>query len=1073
MTDIIDNVNYTLAEDLKKNISKGSKISIASAYFSIYAYRELKKELERIDSLRFLFTSPTFIKEKTPARQKREFYIPRLSRERGILGTEFEVRLRNELTQKALAKECADWIRRKCEFKSRINERDMNTMLNVENGTNNIDYAPIKNFTTETLGTEHGDDISAFVMKTEGEESKKMLGLFDQIWNNPEYVEDVKETVINRLSEAYDENTPEFIYYVTLYNIFHEFLEDISEDNLPNESVGLKNTAIWNMLYSFQKDAALGIINKLETYNGCILADSVGLGKTFTALAVIKYYELKNKNVLVLCPKKLSENWNVYRNPYTDNILERDRFDYKVLYHTDLSRRKGTSNGINLGRFNWSNFDFIVIDESHNFRNGGNPYAKDIGRYDRLLKDVIEPGVKTKVLMLSATPVNNRFYDLYYQLKIACGEDDSIIENNLNADHTLDKIFRDAQAAFNKWSALEPEERTSERLLKSLDYDFFRLLDAVTIARSRKNIEKYYANDNIGKFPTRLKPINKSPGMTREDIGITYADINQTLQKLNLAIYVPSEFLLPSKRDKYGIDSDTIGIAGRERGIRRLMGINLLKRLESSVRAFLITAEKVLNRVSTTLDKIEKFKTHSSGDSNVYEDAESDEYDEDDEEDSFTEGKGQRISLEDMDYISWERFLTSDKEILIDLINSMSQITPDKDEKLQVLKETILEKVEHPINEKNRKILIFTSFGDTAEYLYDNIFGLVLEKYGMNSAMVTGNRNKCTIDSLGSNFNDILTCFSPKSKRRDLMKNISLQNIDLLIGTDCISEGQNLQDCDCCINYDIHWNPVRIIQRFGRIDRIGSNNDKIQLINFWPDVDLDSYIDLRERVEARMAASVLTSTGDDVLLGDSDKKDDDLEYRRDQLKRLKEDVVDIDDMQSGISIVDTGLNDFRIDLLDYSRKSENLDKAPFGLHAVVPSSDGIPPGIIFVLRNRVNNINEDKRNRLHPFYMVYITNNGSIVCDYLNPAKLLDIMRLTCKGKNRIYEDLCRKFNKETDDGRNMISVSKLLTVSITSVLDQKEQSELDRFFKAEDSFSTIKTRGIDDFELICFLVIR
>ena len=1065
----IDNINYTLAEDLKKTVTKGSKVSIASACFSIYAFEELKREMKGIESLRFIFTSPTFLEEKVP-REKKEFYIPRLSRERSVYGTEFEVKLRNGLTQKALARECAEWVRRKCEFRSNVSYRPMDSMLNVESGNSRTSYRPVSEFTTVGIGSEKGDCISMYTTKLTGDETLPMFRLFDQIWNNPDLLKDVKEDIVDKLTEAYDENPPEFIYFVTLYNIFKEFLEDISGDNLPNENVGFRDSAVWGSLYSFQKDAVLGIINKLETYNGCILADSVGLGKTFTALGVIKYYESRNKSVLVLCPKKLSENWNMYRSNYRNNTLAKDKFRYDVLYHTDLSRRTGFSNGINLKLFNWESYDLVVIDESHNFRNGGRTDIDDdtgVNRYSRLLNEVIRPGVQTKVLMLSATPVNNRFYDLYNQLMIAYEGDPNKIESNLDVSRPLDVIFRDAQKAFNRWSSLKPEQRTTEKLLQSLDFDFFQVLDSVTIARSRKHIEKYYGMEEVGKFPARLKPKNYDPGITDLETSVTFERINDSLQKLNLEVYVPTDFILFSKLRKYGLDLKSIGRAGREQGIRRLTAINLMKRLESSVYSFRKTVNKVLDRIEKTIENIERFE---KGQKDVTVDTDLSDFD--DDEEIFAIEHELRIKLEDMDYMEWKHFLNKDRVILRELLSEIEKITPENDLKLQTLRDVILDKVNNPINPGNRKVLIFTTFSDTADYLYENLSKDLKARYGLNVAEITGTVDgRNTLTEIKGDFNDTLTWFSPISKHRELIDPNAKEELDILIGTDCISEGQNLQDCDFCINYDIHWNPVRIIQRFGRIDRIGSRNDRIQLVNFWPDIDLDEYINLRGRVESRMKASVLTSTGDDNILDDNEKGD--LEYRKNQLQRLRSEVVDIEEMQSGVSIMDLGLNEFRVDLLDYTRAAGQLDGTPYGLHAVVPATDEMPPGVMFVLLNRVDNINRDKKNRLHPFYMVYISDDGGIVCNHLDPKRFLDLMRYSCKGQDAIHDDLCKAFNEETDDGRNMSKVSKLLTTSIDSIIDQKEQSDLDDFLNGKDSFSTVKSSGMDDFELVCFLVVR
>ena len=1070
--EIIDNVTYTLAEDLKKTLKKGSKVSIASACFSIYAFEELKKELSSVDSLRFIFTSPTFLNEKVP-REKKEFYIPRLSRERNVYGTEFEIKLRNNLTQKAIAKECADWIRKKAEFRSNVSYRPMDSMINIESSDDSVNYRPVNEFSAVGIGSERGNSISMYTTKSGGQEAKSMFQLFDQIWNSKNLLQDVKEEILDSLTVAYDENSPEFLYFVTLYNIFKEFLEDISEDNLPNEGVGFRDSEIWKLLYSFQKDAAKAIINKLETYNGCILADSVGLGKTFTALAVMKYYQCRNKDVLVLCPKKLCDNWKVYKANVKNNILIKDKFRYDLRFHTDLSRRTGkTWDGLDLDQISWENYDLVVIDESHNFRNGGDVDEEDEGeglnRYNRLINEVIRGGVKTKVLMLSATPVNNRFYDLFNQLRIAYEGDPELINKNLDVDRSLNRIFSDAQKAFNRWSTLDESERTTENLLKELDYDFFQVLDAVTIARSRRHIEKYYGLDEVGKFPKRLPPISLSPSITHKDFGITFEGINQALQQLNLEIYVPTDFIHESKKDKY-IAPGTISRAGREKGIRRLMAINLLKRLESSVYSFKSTVDKVLGRIDRTLDNISNFEKNRTG-SILINDSE------DDIEDSDSQYAFEhelKIELEDMDYKLWKKYLEEDRIVLKNLSELVGQVKPEYDEKLQTLKRYIGEKIANPINPGNKKILIFTTFSDTADYLYENLSSELHDKYGLNVAEITGSVDgKSTIKGLKCEFNNILTWFSPVSKHRELLKVEAKEDIDILIGTDCISEGQNLQDCDVCVNYDIHWNPVRIIQRFGSVDRIGSQNDNIQLVNFWPDINLDEYIQLKPRVESRMKISVLTSTGDDNVIDASEKGD--LEYRKNQLNRLKTEVVDIEDMQSGISIMDLGLNEFRTDLIEYVKNNGSLDQTPCGLHAIVPASEDIPPGCIFILRNRVDNINKEKKNRLHPFYMVYLDTNGNVICDHLNPKHLLDIMRFTCRRHDAPYADLCRAFNEETDNGRKMGHISELLSDAISSIIDVSDQSDLDDFMNGKPvSFNSVKIKGLDDFELVSFLVVR
>ena len=1078
---MFDNVNEIVRDDLILTITKGSKLSIAASCFSMYAYKELKKQLENIDEFRFIFTSPTFIKDKAK-KQKREFYIPRLNRENSLYGTEFEIKLRNEMTQKSIAKECADWIKRKAKFKSNTTGEYMSGFVNVVGKENTFTYMPINGFTTVDIGCERGNNsynmVSRIANSDSNSESKSFIELFDEIWNDKEKLQDVTSMVIENITTAYNENSPELIYFITLYYVFNEFLEDISEDELPNEATGFKQSKIWNMLYDFQKDAVLAIINKLERYNGCILADSVGLGKTFTSLAVVKYYENRNKSVLVLCPKKLAENWNTYKDNYVNNPIAEDRLNYDVLFHTDLSRTHGISNGLDLDRLNWGNYDLVVIDESHNFRNGtGTHKNTHENRYVKLMEKIMKPGVKTKVLMLSATPVNNKFIDLKNQLAIAYEGNSNLINEKLDTKKTIDEIFRQAQKSFNAWSELEPNNRTTDALLRTLDFDFFELLDSVTIARSRKHIEKYYDTTEIGKFPERKKPISLRPKLTDLSSAINYNEIYEQLMMLSLSIYTPSNYIFPSKIQKY-MDlthnkGENLTQQGREQGIRRLMSINLLKRLESSVNSFQLTLKRIKAHINTTIEAINRFEEYGKANIDMYEASDSDFDIDDGNTEYFTVGKKVKIDLADMDYETWRAELMKDAETLELLTLMVADITPEHDSKLQELLKLLSKKIENPINPGNKKVLIFSAFSDTVDYLYDNVSTYIKNKYGLDTAVITGSIDgKTTIKGFRATLNNVLTCFSPLSKDRDVLMPNSKTEIDILIATDCISEGQNLQDCDYLINYDIHWNPVRIIQRFGRIDRIGSKNNYIQLVNFWPDMDLDEYINLKGRVETRMKITVMTSTGDDDLINSEEKGD--LEYRKQQLKRLQEEVVDIEDMSTGISIMDLGLNEFRLDLLEYVKTHGDLEKMPKGMHAVVPATEELPQGVIFILKNINNNVNVDNQNRIHPFYMVYIGNDGEVICDYLNPKKMLDDIRLLCRGKKEPVKELCKQFNEETDDGRDMSEISELLSDAINSIIDCKEESDIDSLFSAGGTSALMSTvSGLDDFELICFLVVK
>ncbi len=1084
--EVLDNVNKKVVDDLKQIIRKGSRISIAAASFSIYAFEALKKELNQIEEFRFLFTGETFTKEKAK-KEAREFYIPRLNRERSLYGTDFEVRLRNELNQQAIAKECADWIRKKAHFRSNISGEAMSPFMNVENpntSSNNnnqksesVTYNPFPNFTTAELGEDRGNNAYSIITKLYAPFTEQYLNTFNQIWNDDDRLDDVTDTVLENITAAYKENSPEFIYYVALYNIFNEFLEDINEDTLPNVQTGFKNSKIWEMLYNFQKDAVVGCISKLEKHGGCILADSVGLGKTFSALGVIKYYECRNKSVLVLCPKRLQANWNTFKHNYKNNPIASDRLNYDVLFHTDLDRERGMSGETDLSMINWGNYDLVVIDESHNFRNGERSTHKAeedyLNRYQKLMKKVIKAGVKTKVLMLSATPVNINFTDLKNQLMIACEGDSENLDRTLKTKNPLDKVFQDANSAFGAWSTLEPEDRTTDKLLEMLSFDFFDLLDSVTIARSRKHIEKYYNETNLGTFPERRKPISHRPDLTDIE-GINFDMIFEHIDALNLDIYTPLKFVHASKLDKY-VDTESASgktWANREEGRNVLMITNLLKRAESSIYAFRMTTERLYDSICRTIESINRFETHRTEHLDFTDIAEQiKDVDEDDIDDDFSIGKDLKIKFEDMDYIRWRHQLEKDKVTLEDLLTQINLVTPEHDLKLQELEATISDKITHPINGDNKKILIFTAFADTADYLYEELKDKILDNHNLHTAIVTGNHAPdTTLKGVAKDFNEILTYFSPKSKNRDALGRTNTTDIDILIATDCISEGQNLQDCDYLINYDIHWNPVRIIQRFGRIDRIGSENKTIQLVNFWPNISLDAYINLKARVENRTKLVSITSAGEDVL----ENMDPDLEYRKNQLKRLQEEVVDLEEINGGINIMDLGLNEFHLDVKELRDKYGDADYAPFGINATAASTEDAPAGVIYILKNINSNVNIDKQNRLHPFYLVYIKDNGEVFVNHLNPKNLLDKMRLLAKGKDKPERDLVRIFNEETNNGKNMAQYSELLSNSIRSIITVKSERDVDSLFHAGGTTAlTNQISGLDDFELITFLVVK
>lgn len=1085
---IIDNSSSFLGEELQKNLRSGSKLRIAASCFSIYAFEALKAELNKINSLQFIFTTAMFVPSEVTdkiRKERREFFIPKSTPENSIYGTEFEIQLRNKMNQKAIAKECAAWVRKKACFKSNITKSPMQQFMHIEGGTDTRAYMPISGFTAPDLGYQKGNAVSNFVTEfAEESHTTLYLQLFNEIWKDTEKVEDVTEAICNYIESVYQENSPERIYFLILYNIFQEFLDDINEDVLPNDLTGYKDSVVWKKLFNYQKDAATGIINKLETYNGCILADSVGLGKTFTALAVIKYYELRNRAVLVLCPKKLADNWRNYNANLKTNIFAQDRLNYDVLCHTDLSRTSGESFGIPLNRINWGNYDLIVIDESHNFRNN-DIYKDRETRYQKLMNKVIRDGVKTKVLMLSATPVNNRFTDLRNQLALAYEGQSEALSDTLKSRYSVEETFRRAQGAFNRWTNLPAEERTAASILKMLDFDFFELLDAVTIARSRKHIQTFYDTSDIGQFPTRLKPKSfHCPITHREDIP-SFNAIFEQLSALKLAVYAPISFVLPSRLAKYEEMYDTTTEGGRgklrqrdrERSLQALMTTNLLKRLESSVEAFRLTLKALAANIENTLEAINTFEI-SGVHSSISELAQGLDMIASEDDDlaglnEFKVGKKVQISLADMDLPSWKQELQSDKFLTANLISAMQRVTPEDDTKLQHLKDLIEEKINNPLNQGNKKVIVFTAFADTANYLYENLAPALLTEKGLHSGRVTGSASPKTTLDKQHDFLSVLTLFAPRAKEKLLVLPEEEAEIDILIGTDCISEGQNLQDCDFLVNFDIHWNPVRVIQRFGRIDRIGSPNKQIQLINYWPDISLDQYINLKERVENRMMITDISATGDDNVLS---AKSTDIAYRKDQLKRLQEEVIELEDVETGISITDLGLNDFRMDLLNYVKAHGELSRMPKGLHAVVPAQPerGMKPGVIFALKNIHDSVNVNQQNRLHPYYLTYISNDGEMIADHTDVKRLLDLIRSSCKGQPEPLAQVCKLFNEKTKDGRDMEHLSELLSTTIRSMVEVKAEKDIDSLFGGDRTSALVNMiAGLDDFELIAFLVVQ
>lgn len=1060
-----------VGDALKENIQSSSKISIISSVFSIYAFDALQKELRKIDSVRLLFSEPPLSTSDS---------LPPLFQ--GLSGDKFERRLQNKLNQTQIAKECAAWLSTKAQAKAAMSQHTLNQNLyHIQNTGEATAIQGSSPFTTSGLGYSESENHAMNMCLTDATSTSGLLEWFNAIWESKNVVADVKENLLEQLEAIIKDRSPKFIYFLTLFNIFKDYLGELDEEKIIKTKTGFKNTLVWNKLYKFQKDGVLGAIDKLEKHNGCIIADSVGLGKTFEALAVIKYYELRNDRVLVIVPKKLRENWTIYTINDKRNILSGDRFNFDVLNHTDMTRMRGMSGEINLETLNWGNYDLVVIDESHNFRNN-NASKKGVTRYSRLMNDIIRAGVKTKVLMLSATPVNNRMNDLKNQVAfITEGVDDVFQDLGINS---IEQSLKKAQTRFNQWLKLNDEERKVEYLLELMNFDYFQLLDTLTIARSRKHIEKYYDISEIGEFPERQKPVN-----IKEDIDTlgkfpALREINKTIRKLNLSAYSPLKYVKMDKREEYSRKYDVTVKGGsvfkqvdREQSLIHLMRVNLLKRMESSINSFSLTLEKLLRIVNQLLEKIEEHDEEVGNNINI----EEIEIDSPDLE-AFLIGKKIKVLLKDIDQIRWKQDLEDDQLKLSELLNEARAVTAERDAKLARLTALVKHKCNNPINSGNKKILIFTAFADTANYLYEHIAAWAQEDHSLNSALVLGTgSNKTTLAGIQKDLNSILTSFSPVSKEREKIDSALSDQIDLLIATDCISEGQNLQDCDYVINYDIHWNPVRIIQRFGRIDRLGSKNKVIQLVNFWPNMELDEYINLEARVSGRMVLLDISATGEEnVIEYDTTKEMNDLAYRRNQLKELQENVVDLEDISGGISITDLTLNDFRMDLSEYMKENMvELEQSPPAVYALTAIENNSPDpaiesGVIFCLKNTTPKRVEETAYSLEPHYLVYVREDNTIKHSYLQAKKILDLLKKQCIWQSVPDSKAIGQFNQETRNSKDMSKYRLMLEAAVNSIIGKEEEKGVESLFSRGGTVLSKDTfQGMEDFKVISYLVIN
>jgi SNF2 family DNA or RNA helicase len=1044
---------------LRPGLRAGRRLDVMTSAFSLFAFSEMLHKVATLVRCRLL--------------------LPAASAELAVLGSDADRAARNRLQTRWVARRLAQWIEDKAEVRRAPGAVPQGAFV-VRDGDGQPLQALLGSLalSTDGLGLTPGNPLSLIQASETPEEALLLSQWFDAQWSGLAADSNAKSELIGALQSFVDHRDPFLVYTLILHYIFRDRGEDLDEERIVKSATGIRNTVVWKKLYRFQRDGVVGAIDKLNRFGGCIIADSVGLGKTFEALAIIKYHELRNDRALVLCPKRLRDNWTLYKANDRRNFLAPDRFNYDVLNHTDLSRDGGSSGDIDLAHVNWGNYDLVVIDESHNFRNKRTPRQGGETRYDRLMRKIIQEGVRTRVLMLSATPVNNRLADLRNQIAFATEGDDTVL-----LDHgigSIDSTTRLAQKQFNRWLDLGDAERTPTRLIEMLGFDYFTLLDLLTIARSRKHIEKYYGTAETGRFPDRLKPINIKADVDRAGEFRSIRDINLEIRRLNLSAYAPLRYVLPHKQEAYDKKYSTeirggegfFRQADREESLIHLLRVNVLKRMESAVPSFALTVQRQLRDVEATLARIE-------GQAEELEEIEIEDVDIDDPAfESLLVGRKVKVLLKDVDLIHWKQELIEDRNRLATLHAAAAQVNADRDAKLAALREVIEHKCRNPINSDNRKVIVFTAFADTAHYLYDQLATWAKATIGIDTALVTGSgSNQTTLPGLRKDLASILTAFSPRSKERP--EELALEGqIDLLIATDCISEGQNLQDCDWLINYDIHWNPVRIIQRFGRIDRIGSPNTRIQLVNFWPNMELEEYINLEQRVSGKMVLLDISATGEENLIEQqSGNQMNDLEYRRKQLLKLQDAVIDLEDLSTGVSIADLTLTDFRIDLAQYLKAHPGvLENLPLGTCAVTTTTEAeIASGIIFCLRAEGDTAKRipEAGYPLGVHYLVHVGNDGTALLPYTQAKQILDRLKRLCLGRALPDVDASDRFDKSTKQGEDMRATQRLLAAAVASVVGKNEERALASLFSPGGTHAMKgEFAGINDFEVLAYLVV-
>lgn len=1042
---------------VRPHLQPGHQLACVTPSFSLFAFAQLREVLAHLEQVQLI--------------------LPPSDDGLAFLGTGGDRAARNRLQGRWLANECVKWLQGRVELRRAHGPVPQGAaVMRGPDGTADQVVMGSFAFSTDGLGLTPGNPLNLIQASESPSEAGQFARWLDQQWHALPSQSDSRQALIEVLQGIGQQHAPFTVYAAILSQVFGNRDDEMDEERIVKSATGIRNTVVWKKLFKFQRDGVVGAIDKLARFGGCIIADSVGLGKTFEALAVIKYHELRNDRVLVLAPKRLRDNWTLYKANDKRNVLAADRFNYDVLNHTDLSRDSGSSGDIDLSHVNWGNYDLVVIDESHNFRNKATNKGKET-RYDRLMRKIIKEGVKTRVLMLSATPVNNRLADLKNQIAFVTeGDDTALLEHGIAS---IEQTTRKAQIQFNRWLDMDETERTPGHLVEMLGFDYFTLLDHLTIARSRRHVEKYYGTSETGRFPDRLPPINIKADVDLAGQFRAIRDINLEIRRLTLASYAPLRYVLPHKQAAYDAKYSTqirggesfFRQADREESLIHLLRVNVLKRMESSVSSFSLTVQRQLKDVQAVLAHIE----------NRAEDVEEIDIADVDIDDPAFEallvGRKVKVLLGDVDLIRWKQDLIEDRNRLATLLAAAQQVDAGRDAKLAKLREMIEQKCREPLNvlngAGNRKIIVFTAFSDTAQYLYANLALWAKASLGIDAALVTGSAGiQTTLPDLRKNMSSVLSAFAPRAKERPIDM-AEEGEIDLLIATDCISEGQNLQDCDWLVNYDIHWNPVRIIQRFGRIDRIGSPNDRIQLVNFWPNMELEEYIGLEQRVSGRMVLLDVSATGEENLIEQqSGNPMNDLEYRRKQLLKLQDTVIDMEDLSNGVSITDLTLTDFRIDLAQYLKEHpDQLDTLPLGSYAVTTSIDAdISPGVIFCLRAEGG---QQVDYPLAPIYLAHVGDDGVVLLPYPQAKRILDRLKRLALGRGLPDDAACARFDKDTRHGEDMRHAQKLLAAAVASVVGKNEERAVASLFSPGGTRAMKgEFAGSDDFEVVAFLVV-